>query len=263
MATYYFRNTGNPNWSVITNWSLTNGGASAGAKPSTTSDTAVFTTLSGDCIVDSGAPNILNLDCTTYTGTLTINDSSNLSISGGSITFNSQTKIAGTAYLAFGGASITLLTNGCVIPRLTPYTTSVILMDTLNISDTLLINSGGTSWTGNFGFITNNYYHNVGGAGTNTTFKVGNTYVIKGRFSNTLNSPVTHNKYISGTPGTMATLICTGDITVGYADFTDINASQGRTIYTWGGVVSNCINVNTFTDRVAPVNSTITASVIA
>lgn len=59
----------------------------------------------------------------------------------------------------------------------------------------------------------------------------------------------------SVTPGTKATLNLTGDQGVFYTNFTDIDASGGNTIYTFGGTASNSDNVETITSYV-PTSAT-------
>lgn len=54
----------------------------------------------------------------------------------------------------------------------------------------------------------------------------------------------------SATGGTKATLNLSGDQGVFYTNFTDINASGGNTIYTFGGTASNSDNIQTITSYV-------------
>jgi hypothetical protein len=60
----------------------------------------------------------------------------------------------------------------------------------------------------------------------------------------------------SATGGTQATLNLTGDQGVFYTNFTDINASGGNTIYTYGGTASNSNNIQTITSYVPTSAST-------
>jgi hypothetical protein len=88
-----------------------------------------------------------------------------------------------------------------------------------------------------------------------------------------LNSGVTHTtSYLSSiggdetsfnrvffrsiTPGTQATLNLTGTQGVFYTNFTDINASGGNTIYTYGGTAANSSNIQTITSYVPTSAST-------
>jgi hypothetical protein len=77
MANYYFRNTGNPNFSTFSNWSLSDGGPSGGgAQVPSIGDNAYFTSNSGDCTI-AGNPAcggwiFAGVGAGDYSGTLTI-----------------------------------------------------------------------------------------------------------------------------------------------------------------------------------------------
>ena len=122
MATYYFRNTGNQNWNVGTNWSLTDGGASAGAFPGALDD-AYFTSLSGNCTVNtpSNCRNLIfaGVGAGNYSGALSIVFS--LTASGTVITLSPTMSFGGgSALLATSPTTATLTSNGRSIPRFRP-----------------------------------------------------------------------------------------------------------------------------------------------
>src|SRR5580765_1899040 len=264
MATLYFKNTGNTSWSTIGNWSTTDGGASSGTVP-TSADDVLLTALSGNCIIDV-AVTIKSLNCTGYTGTLTFNANLTFSTSGVNIIFGSGMIMVGGTFGIVLNASgtYTITSNGVLIPTLLPsyiFGVTVIAMDTLNIN--IVKYTGDTIWSGNFGFIVTEYLLNNFSA-LNTTLKVGNNYIIKGRLAQLLTSGTgSLPTFKSSIGGTRATLTCTGEVTVANTKFTDIDASGGRTIYCFNGTITNCVNIVSMTDRIAPVNSTITASVIS
>lgn len=122
MATYYFRNTGNVNWNVASNWSLTDGGGATGAVP-TAADDAYFTSNSGNCTL-----NVISLVCKSlicsgvgagnYSGTMTFSGSgtTNLTVSG-NVTLSASMSLAGSTQFAVN-ANATLTSNGkvCSIP---------------------------------------------------------------------------------------------------------------------------------------------------
>lgn len=99
-------------------------------------------------------------------------------------------------------------------------------------------------------------------------YQISPTYLKSTQREVQLNSGVTHTASYLGlmgggggtgfgkvflrsiTPGTKATLNLTGDQGVFYTNFTDIDASGGNTIYTYGGTASNSDNIQTITSYV-------------
>ncbi len=238
MANRFFRNTGNTSWSVTTNWSLTSGGASVGAIP-TTSDDVFFDANSGACVTNVAGVG-LSLTTTGYTNTLTFTNTITIT---GNVTLNSGITIAGAAALIISGTS-TLTSNGKTIPNLTAQTAANITPSGALTITSLILGvstfSGATGWTATTVTI---------GSGGTVTLAASTTYNVT-----TLNSVLatgsTHATVVSGTPGTKAVLAITGNVNVGYTNFTDINASV-RPVYTFSGTVTTCTNVFSLTDMIA------------
>lgn len=106
MATYYAR-PGTNNWGSTTAWSLTSGGATAGAVPIATDD-IIFDANSGNVTVDTTTRSCANINFTGYTGTITM--SQNLNV-GGNVTLGTGMTIAGTGVLNLVGPG-TYTSNG-------------------------------------------------------------------------------------------------------------------------------------------------------
>jgi hypothetical protein len=255
MASRYFRNTGNNSWIVATNWSATDGGASVGAAP-TTADDVFFTALSGaTCNVGSNGVG-LTLNCTGYTGTLTIltgitlTFTSNITLSSG-MTF----AVTGTGQLNINTGPCTLTTNGKTIPALQVASNAVITPSGALSVTTL--NCGNCSFAGATGWTAGTF--NVIGAGVTVTLAASTTYNVTGTFG--CGSPDAGSHYLvkSGTPATKANINLTGIANLGWVDFTDINAT-GRKIYTFEGTVTTCTNVTQMIDR--PVITTANSFII-
>lgn len=155
MATYYFRNTGNVNWGVATNWSLTDGGGATGAIP-TVADDAYFTSNSGNCTVNASARVCKSLvfsgvGAGNYAGTITMTNAITVS---GNVTLSSTMTIAGTAGLTVNALS-TLRSNGKTWPNSISLTTAATytLADNWDITGTLTI-SGAVTFSGAFNITT-------------------------------------------------------------------------------------------------------------
>ena len=128
MANRYWVGGGSStNWNATgnTNWSASSGGANNASVPGT-GDNVFFDANSGaGNAVISASQSIGTLDCTGYTGTLTSNSSTTLTVDGASgvIKFGSGMTMAlhSTAFIAITGATgtITITSNGKVITNLT------------------------------------------------------------------------------------------------------------------------------------------------
>lgn len=110
------------------------------------------------------------------------------------------------------------------------------------VCNTILFSSNNTTFFGSIGFDTNNVILN--GSNSLKTLVAGVTYTI----NNSLTGQVFNNTFTSS--GSVK-----ANLVLGYnavcsimANFTMINASGGRTINTWNGNVTDCINVNIYTD---------------
>jgi hypothetical protein len=119
----------------------------------------------------------------------------------------------------------------------------------LNVTDTMQISAGGVSF-GGAGWTTRNYI-NLSTTGNTTTLTAGYTYTVNGKYIRSSERGSAHGKVVSSIGGTKAILTVKGEINLGYVDFTDIDASAGRPLYTFNGVVTNCINISTMSDKPA------------
>jgi hypothetical protein len=119
----------------------------------------------------------------------------------------------------------------------------------LNVTDTMHISAGGVSFTGT-GWTTRNYI-NLSTTGNTTVLTSGYTYTVNGKYVRSSERGSAHGKVVSSIGGTKAILTVKGEINLGYVDFTDIDASAGRPLYTFNGVVTNCINISTMSDKPA------------
>lgn len=171
MAVYYFRNTGNSDYGLPTNWSLSDGGPADGAVP-TASDDAIFTLNSGNVSVAATNKVCAKLITNGYTGTI---DISTVLTTAGDVTLYSATTINGTGTLSFSG-TITATTNGA----------------TINVSNTRII-SGTITLADTWNVV--NFVFQGNGATLNS-----NTLNISGNLSLTQNGGIgTTNIVINGT----------------------------------------------------------------
>ena len=181
MADRYWIGASGANWSTASNWSLTDGGGSVGAIP-TSSDAVFFTsTTNTSCVLDTAVAKV----CASltigsgYTGTLTFNV--NLSVSG-SITFTGTGfSFSGAGYLRMIAAG-TWTTNGKTIGVAVEIggttTFTCTLADALTISgatspNLLLSNTTSTIFSGAFDI---NAQFGVTISGTQTITLSGNLF---------------------------------------------------------------------------------------
>jgi hypothetical protein len=264
----YFRDTGNPFWNNTTNWSDTDGGDSNGRIPTVSDDVKLTSISRNKCFTDDTVPaKCKTLDCPGYTGELKIG-SAGLQLGENhdvpcSLGLSPTMTITGTGVLVLDGNSANIWSVGVKIPILSLRAcgAGITLNDLLNVGTLdFAMNSfaASTSFIGLFGFIADSVIL------TNLswpymTFKGGLTYRIgtlvmngKGTDHATINSSPTNPR---------AKITATGSVIVSNVNFSNIDASEGRTIYTFNGVVTNCVNVNSFSDKVDPVSKT-TSSVL-
>jgi hypothetical protein len=71
-----------------------------------------------------------------------------------------------------------------------------------------------------------------------------------------------HGLIRSATAGVKVNLTVTGNCNIGYMDFTDINASGGRTLYSFNGVITSCINIVSMTDKIVSADNTVESSLM-
>lgn len=236
MADRYFRNTGNVNWGVTTNWSATSGGGSVGAIP-TSADTVFFDTNSGPCTVNVAGV-CTSIDFTNYTNTITMTNGISV---WGNITLFSGMTISGTGGLTIN-ANSTISPNNRTWPNniTTSGSTSAITINTslLNISGSLILTVS-TSFQGSFGFTTTNFTCNT--VGRTLTFLTGLTYTVSGVMT-TSGTAASRIILRSSSVSSSATFTLTGTQDNAFLDGTWIDSSGGQTIWTYGGVLSNTTN---------------------
>lgn len=216
MAIYYFRNTGSTSFNTTTNWSTTiDGSESAGIVPSS-SDTATFTSNSGNCNLDVAGKTlaVLNFVNGSYVRTFTFTNSLTVS---GNVTFASGMTIAGSGGLTLTGAASTITGNGVTCPIV--LTTAVSL--TLDFGN---------------GFISGLTLTSI-----SKTISLASSIKISVILA-TSGTSAAHNIINSTVGGTKRTLInYTQDLS--FVDFTDIDATSGPIIRTYKGTISNSIGV--------------------
>jgi len=234
MATYYFRNS-NGNWSAANSWSTSSGGPANGAVP-TAGDDAIVDSNSGSCVVDIVAV-CKSLNFTGYTGTLTMTNGITIS---GNITLSSTMTISGAGNLTFNASSTWVSNNKTWPNSVTVSATATITINsfTFTIGGTLTL-SAAVTFAGTNGFNTKNFTCTT--AGLTHTLVAGNTYTITGVMTTT-GTAASHIALTSSSAGTYATLTLTGTQDNGFLNGTWINSSNGQTIWTYNGVLSNTIN---------------------
>lgn len=214
MASYFFRNTGDTNWGLASNWSLTSGGGATGAVPTNTDD-ATLDANSGNVVTNTSARVCKTLTATNFTGTLTLTNT--LSVSG-NITLGSGMTLAGSASLvAF--ATGTLTSNGKTVNtnlNLTAQGGTLTLADNWTVTGTLTVgnNASTPTLTGNTVNIGGNLVAagrsagttllNIDGTGTwSGTGQIQNNLTINTAGTLTLSGTIEHNTgvltYTAGT----------------------------------------------------------------
>lgn len=243
----YFRDV-NQAYTLASSWSSSDNGIADTVVP-TAADDVFFTASSGNCTsITGGAAKSLNF--TGYTKTLTWT-TGQLNVSGNITLSPAMTLIAGTNNMFNILASCIFTSNGKYVPGIINInsTATITLADTLNVNRIVL--SANSIWAGTVGFNTDSL-EILGGLEHIFTFP--NTYKI-GTFRNTYSTGSAHTiircDLIFPIP-----LYATGECNIGFTDFTYVDASLGRPLYSFNGVVMDCINVFTMTDYVPPVSST-------
>jgi hypothetical protein len=162
MAARFFVNGGvDNNWSSISNWSLTSGGAGGQTVP-TAADDVTFDASSPNCTINTSARVAKTLTCTAYVNTLTF--SQQLTVSG-SITLGAGMTFAGTAALLVN-ATGTITSNGKTINI--PFTFSN-ATQTATLADAMVVTGLLTFAPGSFQTITiNGFSVSAGGSVTHS-----------------------------------------------------------------------------------------------
>jgi len=204
MAANIFQSGGvNNNWNTTGNWSL-------GAVP-TASDgnIATFNASSPNCTVNIAAV-CNNIDFTGYTNTITMTNGITVS---GNITLGSSMLISGAGGLTSNGSGTWISNNKTWPNSMTVSATATITISSFmfTIGGTLTL-SAATTFAGAYGF--------------NTTTGTSASHII----------------LTSSSAGTYAILTLTGTQDNGFLDGTWIDSSNGQTIWTYNGILSNILN---------------------
>lgn len=137
MATYYAVNAGG-NWATGATWSTVSAkdaSRTGGSTAPTSADTCILDDYSGNVAASSSGNYAAVLNCTGYTGTLTIASSRAITISG-DVTLSASMATSGTGTLYVNGAGATVITNGVAV------TYYVIL----NMATSVSLNTNGTTF---------------------------------------------------------------------------------------------------------------------
>jgi hypothetical protein len=177
----------------------------------------------------------------TVTGTVTYGQGKTLRyVSGTNTNTSANLTLIGGATLDIGGTTWTNITfNGTGTYTLN----SAITTSLLNIG-----NGVGVTFAGSFGLTANTWNCNQSSAGSTITLVNGVTYLITSSFSCNAARPATVI-FTSDHATNKAILTLQQGATCNVsAAFTRIDASNGRTINTWNGTVTNCTNIQSYTD---------------
>jgi hypothetical protein len=201
----------------------------------------------------------------TWSGSNTTGVSNNLDLNGNiTISGNVYYRTGTLDYLSgtITTTSSTLhLTNGCILDTFGVLWNNVTLTDTtaqtytinslLNISNTLTLGTGAsTIFAGTSGFTTGTLLCNVTAAAS-ITLREGVTYTINNAFTAYLSRIGAILLFTSSSGSIKANLVMPNNgnnICNVLASFTRIDASGGRSICTFNGTITDCINVISYTD---------------
>jgi hypothetical protein len=267
---YWVGGGSSANWAATapTNWSDASGGVNNFSVPTTTDNAildGVGVNANGSSII-SAVITIANLSVRAgFTGTIAHN--AVVTINGG-IGLGISCTITGTAAITMGATTGSLTSNGKTWPNSINLsggtktfadgwilggnlnilaTTNIILSGLLTANAIVMTPSFNATFAGTFGWIINQFL-NQGVAASTVTLQEGLTYTINTNFNAFANrngldiftsNHATNKTYLILNEG--ATCNTNGN-------FTRIDASGGRPIRTWNGVVTDCINIQRITD---------------
>lgn len=205
-----------------------------------------------DVIVTSGAVAngaVNSINSLTFTGG-TINVG-NFQWSGGTLTYTSGT-VTQTA-----GNTLTLNTTTMNTAGMTWSVVSFLTGATVTINSLLTTNAitigaiSAVTFAGTAGWTVNNNFTCTQGTGFTMTLKDGVTYKVLGIFTSATAKVSAPHLYTSSHATNKANLSIPGWANTN-ANFTRIDASGGKPINTWNGVITTCTNINQITDYVQP-----------
>lgn len=211
---------GTGNWNSTTNWSLTSGGASGSAVP-TSADSVVLDANSGNLTVNVAAT-CLTFNCTGYTFTLTMNNALQPL---GDITFSAGMAISGTQFIeAHSTGTLTIISNGFSVPNLSFFNSG-----TYALGDILNCTNASFDAT----FTVNSNTLNISGSILGTGTSSGTTSIL---MSGTGGISLVHcyNRFTINTSGT----ITFGVGTINFGNTTTTWTHIAGTIVTTGSIVS-------------------------
>jgi len=188
-------------------------------------------------------------------GTITFPSGNTFAYNTGTFTYTSGTVVTtgSSLYLFLTGTTTTFNTNGITWNNvsLNNSTMTFVLNSTFTVGGTVYsIQNGTFTFSGTAGFVINNFTQQYS-SGFSMTLKAGNTYRITGGFYWATAYNLAHGTVKSDTASSAAKLIFSlGSVcNISYMDFTDIDASGGRTINIFNGAAPvRCTNVRTYTD---------------
>jgi len=244
-------------------FTVTFNGITTNVNGNLTNSSGIFTGTSTIIMVGTGTISGINSGTAYFQNNLTINTSGTITFPSGNIfayntgtfTYTSGTVVTtgSSLYLFLTGTTTTFNTNGITWNNVTisNSTMTFVLNSTFTVGGTVYSQQNGTfTFSGTSGFIFNNFIQQYS-SGFGITLKAGNTYQITGGFYYATGYNATHGTVKSDTTSSAAKLIFSPGAVcnISYMDFTDIDASGGRTINIFNGVAPvRCTNVRVYTD---------------
>jgi hypothetical protein len=203
-------------------------------------------TIGGGPLTIQGNPVTINT-----TGTITMSPSSATTFNNGVIfTYITGSVITTGNTTTFGTSTINsgnIIWNNIAISS----NATASLSSSLNVGGTLTLNAAGAStvqaFTGSAGFTTFNLIdiHTATNILKNVVFQANNTYTVTNAFNASGSAKTNVITYASSDGTARANLVlqpgasCNSNIS-----FTRINASAGRPVYTFNGVITDCLNIS-------------------
>lgn len=257
LAVHTFNTTTSEQLEIQGNWT-----SGAGTSGVATNGTATFLVSGTASTISSGANTALveNNMTINSSGTVTIGNfyfgaatftytAGTMNFTGTFKTFNTTISTTSTTFNLSSSINFSNVSLG--VGTVTINTSILNVTGTLNCVFT--VTSSTTTFAGNKGwtaasFSTSSY--TGAPASNNMALTVGNTYTITNSMNSTNFYSPSRLTIKSATGGTPATLNLSSAATCnnGYLNFTDIDASGGRTITTFAGTLSNTTNIVSLTD---------------
>ncbi|MCK6649658.1 MAG: hypothetical protein L6Q66_08380 [Bacteroidia bacterium] len=182
-----------------------------------------------------------NVDVNT-SGTITLNAAS--TINGGTWKYYSGTWNNNGIAIQING-NCTLDLDGMTLAQLSLLTAvKVTLNSFLTITSNILHSTTAFEFDGAYGFSVPLIRTSQNTSGRTIRLAAGVEYFVTSEIRMDSGAPSTKNSFVSLTAGVKALLTFSGSILyLAQCNFTDIDASNGKTIWTYDGTVSNCDNI--------------------